>query len=170
MRSPAPPASQPDGATVAGAYRYLLWRTWDAARPRLLWVLFNPSTADASREDPTLHRCRGFSRTWGYGGLEVVNLFAFRTPHPRDLLRAADPIGPENDAYLAAAVARAPAIVAAWGAHGGYRQRDRDVLALLARHAAQPFLCLGTLQNGCPRHPLYLPGDASPTAYRPLCC
>lgn len=154
-----------DGAIIAGAYRYLLWRTWDAARPRQLWILLNPSTADAWHDDPTLRRCIHFSRAWGYGGLEVVNLFALRATHPRDLRTAMHPIGAENDRYLIGAARRAAGIMAAWGAHGAYMRRDRAVLALLAPHAAHPLHCLGVARNGCPRHPLYLPRDAGPVPY-----
>ena len=69
------------GAVVVGPYRYLLWREWNAKLPRLLWILLNPSTADERVDDPTLRRVLGFSRSYGFGGLEVVNLFALRSPH-----------------------------------------------------------------------------------------
>src|SRR5436190_16744965 len=74
-----------NGAIIVGDYRYLLWRSWDRARPRLLWVFLNPGTADGRADDPTLRRCIGFSQAWHYGGLEIANLFAFRTPRPADL-------------------------------------------------------------------------------------
>lgn len=147
--------SEGNGAVIV-AYRYRLWRTWDAARPRLLWVLLNPSTADGQADDPTLRRCIGFSEDWGYGGLEIVNLFALRTPHPQDLYRAPDPVGSENDQYIAAAASRAAGIIVAWGEQGTYRQRDRAVLALLSQHSAQPLRCLGLSRTGSPRHPLRL--------------
>lgn len=157
-----PHQGQDNGAIIVGEYRYLLWRTWDSAHPRLLWVLLNPSTADGQTDDPTLRRCIGFSRDWQYGGLEIVNLFALRSRQPRDLFTAADPVGSENDQYLAAAAARAQCIVLAWGTHGIYRQRDRAVLALLARQSVQPFHCLDTTQHGHPRHPLYVAQTARP--------
>ncbi len=145
-----------NNAILRGAYRYLLWRTWNSALPNVLWVLLNPSTADAHVADPTLRRCMAFSRGWGYGGLEIANLFAYRTAYPHELRAALDPVGRENDRFLSAAVMRAPLIVAAWGAHGTHRARDRFVLALLARHATPQ--CLGTTKNGSPRHPLYVAG------------
>lgn len=160
-----PAAEHADGAIIVGEYRYLLWRTWNDAAPRLLWVLLNPSRADELTDDPTLRRCMGFSRTWGYCGVEIVNLFAFRTPYPLSLQQAADPVGSENDRYLAAAARRAGAVVVAWGAGGTYRGRDGVVVALLARHAAQPPLCLGITRDGSSRHPLYCPRNASLTPY-----
>lgn len=154
------------GAVIVGDYRYHLWRNWDATLPRVLWVLHNPSTADAEADDQTVRRCAGFSRRWGYGGLEIVNLFAFRATDPRKLRLAPDPIGPENDRYLADAATRAAEIIVAWGEQGTYRQRDRAVLRLLVRHAAQPPRCLGTVRNGCPRHPVRLAGSTIPVLYR----
>lgn len=156
---------QANGAIIVGMHRYLLWRTWDTTRPRHLWVLLNPSTADATSDDPTLRRCAGFSRDWGYGGLEMVNLFALRATDPRELLRAEEPIGSENDRYIAAAAARAAGIVVAWGARGTLLRRDQAVLALLSRHAACPLHCLGTTRKDCPRHPLYVARVANPVPY-----
>ncbi len=161
-----PTYGQDNGAIIVGRYRYLLWRTWAAARPRLLWVLLNPSTADGQTADPTLRRCIGFSREWGYGGLEIVNLFAFRTRQPHDLQSTPDPVGSENDRYLAEAATRATRILVAWGERGTYHQRDRTVLALLSQHAVQPLSCLGTTQNGCPCHPLYRARSTRPVPYQ----
>src|SRR4051812_37498054 len=105
-----PIPAQDSGAITEGAYRYLLWRTWDASRPCALWILLNPSLADAQTDDHTLRRCKAFSASWQFGGLEVVNLFAFRTPYPRDLHRATDPVGEDNDNHIAAAIKRATCI------------------------------------------------------------
>ncbi|MGH2486465.1 MAG: DUF1643 domain-containing protein [Ktedonobacterales bacterium] len=161
-----PPAVYRRGAVIAGDYRYLLWRGWDDTLPCLLWVMLNPSTAGEERNDPTIRRCMGFSRRWGYGGLEVVNLFALLATHWVDLRRAVDPIGPENDRYIAEAATRATGIVVAWGEHGGYLGRDRAILALLSAHSAQPLYCLGVVRNGRPRHPLYAAGNSSLVEYR----
>lgn len=102
----------------AGRYRYSLRRRWDAAGARVAFVLLNPSTADGRRDDPTIRRCIGFAREWGFGGLEVVNLFACRSTHPGGLRSAQDPVGPENDRFLAAAWDRADRVIVAWGNHG----------------------------------------------------
>ena len=66
-----------------GRYRYKLWRTWDDIRPVVMFIMLNPSTADATADDPTIRRCIGFARAWGYGGVRVGNLFAWRTPYPQ---------------------------------------------------------------------------------------
>ena len=151
------------GAIVRGCYRYLLWREWDANRSRLLWILLNPSLADAATEDPTLGRCVAFSRLWGYGGLEIVNLFAYRSPYPSDLLHAADPVGPENDQFISDAAQRASGVLLAWGQRGRYLQRDRAVLALFAGQQMLAPQCLGLTKVGCPRHPLYVKSTTPPT-------
>jgi hypothetical protein len=90
------------GALVSncGRYRYRLWRLWDAAAPTMVWVLLNPSTADADTDDRTVRRCQSLARREHYGGVILVNLFAWRCTHPRDLRLAADPIGPENDEHI----------------------------------------------------------------------
>ncbi len=152
-----PEQSRPAGARIdsSGRYRYSLWRIWDAAQPGVLFILLNPSTADARRDDPTLRRCVGFARQWGFGGVSIVNLFALRSAAPRDLRNAADPVGPRNDGAIVAARRAATLAVAAWGNDGAWQRRDEAVLALL-----RPFgelFCLGRTARGAPRHPLYLP-------------
>jgi hypothetical protein len=137
---------------ATGAYRYTLWRSWDLERPRLVFVMLNPSTADAEVNDPTIRRCLGFAQAWGYGALEVVNLFALKTPQPSQLSLAADPVGAECDAAIVQAVEQADCTVIAWGNWGGLYGRDQAVLELLDR----PIYCLGQNQSGQPRHPLYL--------------
>ena len=142
-----------------GHYRYSLTRRW-APGPRITWVLLNPSTADARQDDPTIRRCIDFSRRWGFGALEVVNLFALRTPHPAVLRSAADPVGPGNDRALRRAIERSEAVVAAWGNHGAFVDRANEVRAVLPGDA----LALGLTGRGEPAHPLYLPGDREPRA------
>ena len=136
-----------------GRYRYLLGRRW-APGPLVLWVLANPSTADALADDPTLRRCVGFSAAHGYAGLLVVNLWAWRATHPRELQHVTDPVGPENDAWTAEAVAASDGpVVLGWGGQAE-PGRTRTVLGLLA---ARPLRCLGVTSAGQPRHPLYVP-------------
>ncbi len=140
-------------------YRYSLGRLWDAKKPRCAFIMLNPSTADASQLDPTVQRCVQFAKEWGCGSLEVGNIFALRSTDPNALRRAADPIGPENDAALKAIANRARRVVVAWGNHGAYRGRDEAVRVLLF---GRDLMCLGVTSKGQPIHPLYVP------ALRPL--
>lgn len=137
-------------------YRYSLTREFGPG-PRVLFILLNPSTADAARDDPTIRRCIGFARAHGFGSLEVVNLFALRTPSPRVLLKSQAPVGPRNNLYIREAAARASTIITGWGNHGAHRGRSRAVRAILARFPV--VVCLGLTKMGEPRHPLYVARD-----------
>jgi len=143
-------------------YRYALWRVWDEALPRALFIGLNPSTADEARDDPTIRRCIGFARDWGYGGVTVANLFAFRATYPADLKAAADPVGPENDRWLGKLAAEAELVVAAWGNDGAFLDRSRIVGA-----AIPEMRCLKMNKSGEPAHPLYQPGSARPKTWKP---
>jgi hypothetical protein len=128
----------------------------------------NPSTADETNDDPTVRRCIGYARSWGFGGLLMTNLFAFRATDPRDLKRAPDPSGPGQLASLRASansvLADNGAVLAAWGIHGshqGWADRARAMLI----DAEIPVACLGLTRSGEPRHPLYLRADAVPVVY-----
>lgn len=158
---------QGHGAGFSGdrKYRYLLWRTWDEARPHMLWVLLNPSAADEEKADQTLRRCIAFSEEWGYGGLEIVNLFALQTSDRQILKARESPIGAENDRCITEAAQRATRVVVGWGEDGSYRQRDSEVCKLLKQHAPQPLYCLGKNKDGSPRHPLYVPRSTDPIPY-----
>ncbi|HEX7157012.1 MAG TPA: DUF1643 domain-containing protein [Burkholderiaceae bacterium] len=142
-----------------GRYRYALWRRW-ADGPQVLFVMLNPSTADAKADDPTIRRCVDFARRWGFGSIAVGNLFAFRTPSPRALRRAVAPVGPRNDAWLARMARESVQIVAAWGNDGSWLDRDRAVRRLLPELHALAFT-----KSGQPRHPLYLPAAARPQCW-----
>jgi hypothetical protein len=132
-------------------YRYLLTRTWNSESATIVFIGLNPSTADETADDPTVRRCVGFARKWGYGGLVLINLFAFRSTDPKRLNDVADPVGPQNDTTIRRCCDRSSCVVAAWGAQGTLMERDRRVLELLS----EP-LCLGVTKSGSPRHPLYL--------------
>ncbi|BAC88203.1 DUF1643 domain-containing protein [Gloeobacter violaceus] len=147
---------------ASGLYRYALWRRWDAMGEQVVFILLNPSAADAARDDATIRRCLGFSRRWGFGALAVVNLFAWRTANPRALARVTDPIGPDNDRVLAQVCRGAGRVVVGWGNHGALHRRDQAVLALIDGEAH----CLGLTRRGQPCHPLYLPGERRPEPLR----
>jgi hypothetical protein len=163
---PIAEAAEPrSGAHIEGSYRYRLWRTVNPdARPRrLLFLMLNPSTADADLDDPTLRRCIGFASLWGYRSLEVCNLFAYRATDPDMLVRVADPVGPHNDVHILAAAARAESIIAAWGTRGALGERASHIVAAITRQ--RPLLCLGLTKGGTPRHPLYVRRDAAPRLF-----
>lgn len=147
-----------------GVYRYTLTRTWDAHRPQILWIMLNPSTADASVDDPTIRRVIGFSDAWGYGSAVVVNVFALRSTDPAALKTHPDPVGPENDDVLRREAEQRDFAVCAWGAHGGIRDRHVAVLDILHSRGCFP-MCLGITKAGMPKHPLYMPATATLVSY-----
>jgi hypothetical protein len=159
-----------------GTYRYTLDRVWDRRRRAAVFLMLNPSTADASENDPTIRRCIGFAKRNGYGGITVVNLFALRATKPAALALHPDPVGPDNDMWIQSVLFKQPAaVIAAWGAYppaAGRGMADRAtervaaVLRLVAIYGV-PLKCLGTTKDGQPRHPLYLAGSTPLTDYRP---
>src|SRR4051794_19883643 len=136
-------------------HRHALWRVWYADRGLCNFVMLNPSTADETADDPTVARCTRRARTWGYGGLVVTNLFAFRTTDPAGLRSAPDPVGPEDDAAIVEAARASALVVCAWGNHGAYRGRASAVLALLDGLGTTPHH-LALARPSEPAHPLYL--------------
>lgn len=138
-------------------YRYWLSRTWDASGEYCLFIGLNPSTADAQVDDPTIRRIMGFAHSWGYGGVIVANLFAWRASRPEDLKRALDPVGPRNNYWLRRLASESNAVIAAWGNEGGFRQRDQYVLKRIPQ-----LKCLGVTSQGYPRHPLYVRKSVTP--------
>lgn len=144
-------------------YRYLLGRRIGDSPRRLLFIMLNPATADETQDDPTIRRCIGFAERWGYGMLEVANLFAYRTPYVAELRRAADPVGPDNDKWIANALTAAEKVILAWGNHGAYKNRS-DEVKRMAIDAALPYN-LGLNKTGEPKHPLYLPASTSPKPF-----
>ncbi|MEO6398075.1 MAG: DUF1643 domain-containing protein [Tepidiformaceae bacterium] len=140
----------------SGAYRYRLWRAWERTLPAVTFVMLNPSAAGAETDDPTIRRCIGFARSWGFGGIEVVNLCGFRASSPRALFVASDPEGAENQSYLQSALEQAGFVVAAWGNLG--RRLAKPPMGAKAYH-------LGLTRLGEPRHPLYVRAETTPSPW-----
>lgn len=139
-------------------YRYALTRVWDEVLPVLVFCMLNPSTADASQDDPTIRRCIGFAKREGCGGIAVVNLFAWRSTDPDTLPELDDEkIGPENAAYVAE-LTRGRRVVVAWGGHFSASPAVVEPFLERLRATAEGVYCLGTTKAGAPRHPLYVPG------------
>lgn len=155
---PRPPLRGAARFSPCGGYRWWLGRCWCPERSGLLFIGLNPSRADGRRDDPTLRRLARFARDWGFGGIEVVNLFSAVASSPRLLSTLNDPVGARTDGWIRqrAMAERVEAIWLGWGNQGGWRQRDRQVLGLLRTAVpTKPLLTLGATRQGQPRHPLY---------------
>ncbi len=152
-----------DGATLSACrqYRYRLWRTWGDRDRRCVFVGVNPSTADEREDDPTIRKCVGFAKRWGFGAIDMVNLFAWRDTDQRGLLTAPNPVGIENDCRILQAFDGATRIVFAWGR--GKTAPVRKIIRMrvaaesaMLRYGRAERGCLGRTEDGFPRHPLML--------------
>lgn len=154
-----PPAS---GATFSPCrrYRYALWREWDAEQPTVVFCGLNPSTADETRDDPTVRREVGFARSWGYGRYVKVNAYGLRSTDPRGLWQVDDPRGPDNFLAIKVHAQRSRMFVAAWGNH--IRDPDAFELRRMLRLEGINVHALRLTKSGNPQHPLYLPRDLQP--------
>ncbi|MBU2098558.1 MAG: DUF1643 domain-containing protein [Gammaproteobacteria bacterium] len=138
-------------------YRYALWRSWDNEKPFVMFIGLNPSTADESTDDPTLTRCINYAKSWGYGGVCMGNLFAYRATDPAAMMAAKDPVGDDNDLWLRKLAKEAEIIIAAWGNDGAYMGRSRQVLKFIPN-----LYCLKINKSGEPAHPLYQSASIRP--------
>ena len=140
-----------------GLYRYALYRRLSMGERTVLFVGLNPSTADATKDDPTIRRCVGFARAWGFDWLLMGNLYAYRSTDPKVLPTVADPVGPFNHDRLKWMTHRAELVVAAWGkGQTACLNFNGDDVARWILSLPQT-RCLGRNQDGTPKHPLYLP-------------
>ena len=148
-------------------YRYSLTRVWDDTKPRVLFIMLNPSTADAEKDDPTIRRCIGFAKDWGYGGIYVVNLFSLRATNPKDLLTAPFVVGVENEKWIRRMSSLSHLVVCAWGNSSIVKKLqkrlDHNWKPLSWVH--KPLHYLELSKDGTPKHPLYLPKHLTPIPY-----
>lgn len=142
-------------------YRYQLWRIWDESKPLVAFIGLNPSDANAIKDDPTLKRCMRFAESWGYGGVYMINLFAYKDRKPSALYdETLDIVGEENNQHIQKVLNLVEKVICAWGNHGVLRNRHKEVLNIIPK---PHYLKLN--MSGQPAHPLYLPQHLCPTAY-----
>lgn len=144
-----------------GRYRWWLRRSWSQGEGVVCFVMLNPSTADALQDDPTIRRCVGFAKAWGYSVLDVRNLFAYRATDPKELRTAVEPTGGRRGDVELLTARTADLVVCAWGAGVPFK-RDRWAIE---NFDPCPLYCLGRTKGGHPRHPLYVKGDARPERF-----
>ena len=157
-------------------YRYSLTRTWDDGLGKVCFLGCNPSTADETINDPTVTRCINFAKDWGFGTMEMLNIFALRSTDPKELYKSAEPVSPPyklqdglftftdyNDLAILKSCSDSDLIVCCWGNHGKYLHRGELVTAMLKYRT---IMCLGITKQGYPKHPLYLRADTKPIVYK----
>lgn len=128
-------------------------------------VGLNPSTADEVKNDPTVTRCINYVKQWGYDGLIMTNIFAFRATDPTCMKEASEPVGSENDKNLIFAAKKARLVVCAWGNHGEFLDRGKQVAEMLM--GIKGLHCLAINKTGHPKHPLYLSKNLVPVKFSP---
>lgn len=143
-------------------HRYVLIRMWDLKKPSLMIISLNPSTADEKINDPTIQRCIGFAKKWGFGKLFVTNLFSFRATFPKDLFNSKNPVGVENDYWIKKLSKKVNKIVLAYGNNGKFKKRHEKILKMIDN----PY-CIKKSKTGFPMHPLYLKYTKKPIKYQP---
>lgn len=162
------PRPKSSGATFSPCrtWRYTLWRHWDWRGDAhcVAFIGLNPSTADETKNDPTVRRCINYAKEWGYGGMYMLNIFGYRATDPAVMKAALDPVGPENDRTIAKHVRRCGLVIACWGVHGAFSEREQRITQL--PQVRQKLHCLGQTKAGHPRHPLYLPKSARPVLWQ----
>lgn len=159
------------GATFSNdfKYRYQLWRQWVPDGDFLHFVMLNPSTADATVDDPTIRRCIGFAKAEGFGGIVVNNLYALRATQPKHLMDISDPEGPDNVKELGKVLALKMPVVAAWGSFKakGLKQSQVKLFLMAAALDGGEVWCYGTTKDNQPKHPLYLSGTTARELWKP---
>lgn len=136
-------------------YRYALRKIWDLRKPEITVIMLNPSTADKYNDDHTVKKLRTICGAHGYGGFEILNLFAYRATNPKELYDLeVCPIGPKNNDIIEDALKRSKSLLVAWGNHGKLNDRDKQVISMFS--ATNNIFCLGKNKNGTPKHPGHL--------------
>lgn len=139
-------------------YRYKLWRVWNDNKATVLFIMLNPSTADAENNDPTIRRCIGYAKEWGYGGLYVGNLYAYRATKPENLFAAEQPEGEANRRCIKEMADKCELVICAWG--NGKGKPPKWMKNITELHY------LKQNKDGTPSHPLYLPKKLKPIGYK----
>lgn len=151
-------------------YRWWLFRCWAAEKPLVIWIMMNPSTADHTKNDPTIGKVIRYSKKWGYGAVLVLNIYAFRTSRPENLPRVmSEAVGKSNDWWIrtifAFAARKKIPVVCAWGVK--HKERGAKV-RVIADEAGLRLMCLELALNAEPKHPRFLSEDLRPRRMKPI--
>ena len=137
--------------------RFSLSRIWDSKKPKVLYIMLNPSYADDEFDDPTIRRLIFFSKKFRFGGFYVTNLFTQITPYPKEL-NMDNHLKKKNLKIINELIKKSNLIVYAWGNLVG---EPKELMKLI-----ESPLCFGINKNGTPKHPLYLRSDTKLRDFR----
>ena len=140
------------GAVIDGPYRYSLTRIWDKSRLMVLWIMLNPSTADAMKDDNTIRKIVKISNHNGYGGLYVGNMYAYRATNPKELFEDdnIDYKGKWNYDIILQLSDECAHVIMACG-----KMAKKEDLKKVKYYLHRKVYCLGVNKDGSPVHPLY---------------
>ena len=141
-----------------GKYRYKLFREWNKNKGKVLFIMLNPSTADDKKDDNTIIRCINFAKDWGYGGLMVGNLFAYRTTYPKELFKIKDSEGKENLKCIKEMIKDADLVICAWG-------NKQGLPPIYLRELSELYYLKLLADRKTPGHPLRLRKDTKPKIF-----
>lgn len=153
-------------------YRYVLTRRWDDRDAGYcMFCMMNPSGADEKASDQTVSKCCRMAKRWGFSGIHVTNVCAYRATENKRLLSVADPVGPENIAIILETAKASDQIVIAHGNLPGKLQKYADAAVDALLKAGHDLYVLGLSDNEVPVHPLargkhFIPEETEPRIWR----
>lgn len=145
-----------------GTWRWRLDRHLGAGSTTAAVFGVNPSTADASFDDHTVRKWRGFGQRLGWHRFIVGNVFSWRATNVKELASVSDLFGPDHQTHLQDIIAEADVLIPCWGDRGKLPRPLRpwmDHLSAQLHASGKPVLCWGQTGSGDPRHPLMLGYD-----------
>lgn len=145
--------------SLCETWRYVLGRRWGPDQDNhLIFVMVNPSKADATIDDPTVRKCMGFARVYGYAGIRVLNLFSYRETYVEEVAKQPEARlnGPGTEKWWHATVTPSSHVIVAWGSHAPLKKQIQKRVIDIQHWLPKQTYCLGTNADGSPSHPLML--------------
>lgn len=142
------------------SYRYVLRRIWDDQKPNIMFIALHPTTAHEDHDDALIRKCSAYAKQWGYGGIIIGNLFAYRADSTTELKESDEPVGAYNNACLLDSRKKAEQVIAIWGNDGAFKARADEVKKLLPN-----LKCLRITTKNQPRSIKGLAADITPIPY-----
>jgi len=147
-------------------YRYRLVKIWDWNLKIAGIIMLNPSKADVIKVDATVMNITNYLIDNGYGGIDIVNLYAYRTTDPRFLTNRDQQFESINNDYIHEVTKDRDIMIIAWGSDNNkYKTRKREVERILLPYS-EKLKCFEDESGKQPRHPLLLADDWCLTNYQ----
>ena len=138
-----------------GTKRYLLRKTWDAAKPKLTIIMLAPSQASEVSMDTTTQLVVNNVCRLGYGGVTIVNLFAKLNDF---MLKEAEDDDAENLEAIIGAVKDCEKVVLAAGTgklkNKVFQKRQEQVMTALRPYEDKLHCLCNETGGGRLQHPL----------------